>query len=42
VISVERKSDRITAMKLVIPGISSTILSAYAQQQRCSQEEKDL
>ena len=42
VISVERKSDRIIAMKLVITGMSITILSAYAPQQGCSQEEKDL
>ena len=29
-------------MKLVIPGMSINILSAYAPQQGCSQEEKDL
>jgi len=40
VISVERKSDWIIAMKLVTPGMSITILSAYAPQQGCSQEER--
>ena len=29
-------------MKLVIPGMSINILTAYAPQQGCSQEEKDL
>ena len=44
VITVERKPDRITCiyMKLVIPGMSNNILSAYAPQQGCRQEEKDL
>ena len=42
VISVERKSDRIIKMKLVIPGMSITIISTYAPQQGCSQAEKDL
>ena len=42
VIAVERKSDRIIYMKLVIPGMSINILSVYALQQGCSQEEKNL
>ena len=42
VITVEKKPDRIIYVKLVIPGMSINILSAYAPQQGCSQEEKDL
>ena len=42
VISVERMSDRIIAMKLAIRGMSITMLSAYAPYQGCSHEKKDL
>ena len=41
VIAVERSQTGLY-MKLVIPGMSINILSAYAPQQGCSQEEKDL
>lgn len=37
VIAVER-SDRIIAMKMIIPGMSINIVSAFAPQQGCSQE----
>ena len=41
VIAVERSQTGLY-MKLVIHGMSINILSAYAQQQGCNQEEKDL
>ena len=40
VIDVQRKSDRIIWMKLVTPGKNFNIISAYAPQQGCDQEEK--
>ena len=39
VIDVQRKSDRIIWMKLVTPGKNFNIISAYAPQQGCDQEE---
>lgn len=41
VIAVERKSDRIITMKLVTAGDRYNIISAYAPQQGCSQDEKN-
>ena len=42
VIAVERKSDRIMSMKLVTPRQTYNIVSAYAPQQGCQEEEKDI
>ena len=41
VIDVARKSDRIITMKLVTPKRTYNIVSAYAPQQGCEEEEKD-
>ena len=41
VIAVERKSDRIMSMKLVTPRQTYNIVSAYAPQQGCQEEEKE-
>lgn len=41
VIAVEKRSDRMIVMKLVTPGRNYNVISAYAPQQGCRQEEKD-
>ena len=42
VVEVNRVSDRVMSLKLVIEGMVLNIVSAYAPQMGCNMEEKDL
>ena len=41
IINVERKNDRIMAMKLIVGETIMIVINIYAPQERCEQEEKD-